>query len=74
MKIKEGVYEQPKHMSQSVKDLLSLILKFNPEERLKIHKIRQHDFCMQYGSQPNVRGIFPGEKIKIEDGVVHSMN
>lgn len=30
-KIKEGVYEEPKHMSMVVKDLLSKILKFNPD-------------------------------------------
>ena len=29
-KIKEGIYEEPKHMSIVAKDLISKILKFNP--------------------------------------------
>jgi serine/threonine protein kinase len=44
-------------MSIVVKDLISKILKFNPEERISIAEIRKHSFCTPF--QPIIRGLMP---------------
>lgn len=46
IKIKEGRYQMPHHISGEVQDLISRMLQPNPVKRLNMLEIRQHDWFL----------------------------
>jgi 5'-AMP-activated protein kinase catalytic alpha subunit len=72
-KIMSGEYKCPKFISEDAKDLLSKILKTNPEERYTIDQIKSHKWY-RYVSQDLHTGIFIGEDtIHIENKILSQL-
>ena len=57
-KITEGKFVLPRFLSNDVKDLLSKILKINPNERLSIEEIKNHIWLFKHHTNI-IYGIIP---------------
>lgn len=53
-KIQTADFELPDFLSAHVKDLISKILKVDPEERLSLDQILEHPWCKGTATQPNL--------------------
>ena len=68
-KIMKGVYQSPKYISDSAKDLIEKILKTNPDERCSIEDIRVHEWFNQV-SQSISPGILVGYQNILVDKMI----
>ena len=72
-KIMKGVYQNPKHISDSAKDLIEKILKTNPDERYSIEDIRAHEWFNQ-DSQSISPGILVGyQNILVDKTILNKL-
>jgi serine/threonine protein kinase len=73
-KILKGVYQAPKYVSDSVKDLIEKILKTNPDERITIEQIRAHQWFNQV-QQDISPGILVGyQNIQVDSQVLSMLS
>ena len=72
-KIMKGVYQSPKYISDSAKDLIEKVLKTNPDERYSIEDIRAHEWFNQV-SQSISPGILVGyQNIMVDKMILNKL-
>ena len=69
-KIISGEYRCPKYMSEDAKDLISKILKTNPEERYTINQIKNHKWFKSVTQEINTGIIIGEDVIHVENKVL----
>lgn len=53
MKVQNGKFIMPQNLSSEAKDLISRMLKVNPDDRIKINEIINHPLLKKYPNLPN---------------------
>lgn len=57
LKVQSGKFHMPSNLSNEAKDLIWLMLRVNPNERIKINDIFNHPLLLKYNNQENVDNV-----------------